>query len=360
MNLKPSTTFSTRLIAWYRQYGRTDLPWQQQPTAYSIWISEIMLQQTQVSTVIPYYVRFIQQFPTINALAAASLDEVLHYWTGLGYYARARHLHKAAIDVCQQHGGILPNDINQLMALPGIGRSTAGAILALSEGQRHAILDGNVKRVLCRHHALAGWPGETQLNRQLWQLAEQLTPHEKIKEYTQAIMDLGATVCTRNKPLCFYCPVHQDCLAHQLHQETCYPEPKPRKPLPVKTTRFMMVENEQGEILLQQRQLSGIWGGLWSFPECALDEELSRWCHTYLNQRSPTYQVWPTIYHSFTHFHLEIIPVHLLTKTMRSENVQLSNFLWYDLKQPQLCGLAAPVVRLLTQLRLFKEGEFVL
>jgi A/G-specific adenine glycosylase len=227
--MNETTTFSQHLLTWFDKYGRTDLPWQQNPTPYRVWVSEIMLQQTQVNTVISYYQRFMQYFPEVQTLAAASLDEVLHCWTGLGYYARARNLHQAAQQICTEYGGELPTDFKKLMRLPGIGRSTAGAILALAHEQRHPILDGNVKRVLCRYYAVEGWAGETKVADQLWRLAEKNTPTKRVAAYTQAIMDLGATVCTRSHPHCVLCPFSQDCTAHQNGWETAYPAPKPRK-----------------------------------------------------------------------------------------------------------------------------------
>ncbi|MCP4701168.1 MAG: A/G-specific adenine glycosylase, partial [Gammaproteobacteria bacterium] len=207
--------FSARLLAWFDLHGRKDLPWQQNPAPYRVWVSEIMLQQTRVNTVIPYFQRFMRHFPDVRSLAAASQDEVLHLWTGLGYYARARNLHRAAQQVCAKYNGILPEELEKMMELAGIGRSTAGAILALAHGQRQSILDGNVKRVLCRYYAIEGRPGETATQRKLWTLAEQHTPLQRVAEYTQAIMDLGAALCTRNKPQCGDCPLAADCRAHQ-------------------------------------------------------------------------------------------------------------------------------------------------
>ena len=203
--------FSQRLLKWYDRHGRHDLPWQTRPTPYRVWVSEIMLQQTQVATVIPYYQRFVKRFPDIQSLTAAEMDEVLHHWSGLGYYARGRNLHKAAGIIMRENGGLFPQTLDEVMALPGIGRSTAAAILALSGNQRHAILDGNVKRSLCRFHGIEGYPGARAVEKRLWELAEAHTPDRRIADYTQAIMDLGATLCTRGKPACGDCPMRSDC-----------------------------------------------------------------------------------------------------------------------------------------------------
>ena len=217
------------MIAWFAQHGRKDLPWQQDPTPYRVWVSEIMLQQTQVRTVIPYYQRFMQAFPDLRALAAAPLDQVLHHWSGLGYYARARNLHRAAQRIRDDHAGRFPEDIEVVMRLPGIGRSTAGAVLSLACGQRHAILDGNVKRVLARFHAVEGWPGKTAVLEQLWALAEAATPQRDVAAYNQAMMDLGATLCRRGTPECPSCPLQSDCRACKLGRQSEFPAPRPRR-----------------------------------------------------------------------------------------------------------------------------------
>lgn len=352
----PTNTFNSRLLKWFDKYGRTDLPWQQNPTPYRVWISEIMLQQTQVKTVIPYYQNFMQAFTNVAALAAASLDEVLHHWTGLGYYARARHLHQAAQKIYLDYQGEVPTDLTRLMQLPGIGRSTAGAILALAHGQRHPILDGNVKRILCRYYAINGWPGESKIAEKLWQLAEQNTPHERIADYTQALMDLGAMICKRSRPSCSLCPFTHDCAAHQQGLESRYPTPKPRKTLPIKTVKFIMLQNSLGEVLLQKRPTNGIWGGLWSFPECSITDDISMWCQQHLNIMVSKCYTWQSLRHTFTHFHLDITPVHIPIPAKACQTVALSSILWYDTAQPQTGGLAAPVARLLAQLALTGEN----
>ncbi|MCV6636448.1 A/G-specific adenine glycosylase [Candidatus Albibeggiatoa sp. nov. NOAA] len=337
--------FSERVLHWFAQHGRKDLPWQQHKTAYKVWVSEIMLQQTQVSTVIPYYEKFMQRFPTVQDLATAKQDEVLHYWTGLGYYARARNLHHAAQQICQEFQGELPRDIEQLQSLKGIGQSTAGAVLALTYGQRHAILDGNVKRVLARHHAVEGWTGNKKISDQLWIFAEQHTPEQQVSDYTQAMMDLGATVCTRTKPCCTLCPIQTSCVAYQNQSQTQYPTPKPRKTLPVKNTHFLLLHTKDNQILLQQRPNKGLWGGLWVFPECELETDISAFCKTQWDLTISDYETWATFRHSFTHFHLEITPIYIGL----DQKIPIDNGDWYQLSQPQNWGLAAPVVRLLKQ-----------
>lgn len=350
---------SELLLAWFIRHGRRDLPWQINPTPYRVWISEIMLQQTQVATVIPYFERFMQRFPQVQALAAAALDEVLHLWSGLGYYARARNLHRAAQVICTTCQGQFPDEFAALLNLPGIGRSTAGAILALSSGQRHAILDGNVKRVLARLHAVPGWPGHPKVQAQLWILAELHTPGANVASYTQAIMDLGATVCTRRLPDCPRCPLQTLCLAHAEQRTADYPAPGPRKLLPRRSTMMLMLRNERGEVLLEQRPPAGIWGGLWSFPECtaraditdADTQNIGRWSVERLGFSLDAIEFWPVLSHVFSHFQLDITPVSANVCTPAARHVMEPRpTVWYNNQQPDARGLAAPVQRLLTQL----------
>ncbi|MDQ2694431.1 MAG: A/G-specific adenine glycosylase, partial [Pseudomonadota bacterium] len=284
--------FSRRVLDWHDRHGRKNLPWQQAPTPYRVWVAEIMLQQTQVATVIPYYRRFLARFPDIAALADAPLDDVLHLWSGLGYYARARNLHRAAVILRDRHGGELPLDFAALRALPGIGRSTAGAILAQAAGRRHAILDGNVRRVLARYHAVAGWPGQAAVNDALWEYAEGHTPHDRLAAYTQAMMDLGALVCTRRRPACAACPLAGGCQAHAQGRETDYPETRPRRQLPVRATRMLLLCAATGEVLLERRPPSGVWGGLWSFPECPPAADVAGWCRETLGLEVGEIQPW--------------------------------------------------------------------
>ena len=305
-----------------------------------------MLQQTQVSTVIPYFDRFVNRFPTVRSLAEAEQDEVLHLWTGLGYYARARNLHKAAQIIHSDYNDKFPTDFEQVLALPGIGRSTAGAILAQACNQRHPILDGNVKRVLTRLHAIEGWPGNKKVETELWQLAEKYTPHENIVDYTQAIMDLGATVCTRRAPDCPGCPLHDKCEAFRQERVKQFPTPKPRKTLPVKSARMLMLFQNKS-CLLEQRPATGIWGNLWSFPECPNEQEPAAFIrHAYGLEPESISSLSP-LRHTFSHFHLDIEP--LLIQVKYPHNLVMDNdrLVWYNTLSPDQRGLPAPVVKLL-------------
>ena len=336
------------LLAWFDTHGRHDLPWQAPRDAYRVWVSEIMLQQTQVATVIPYFTRFLQAFPDVRALAEAPLDDVLHHWTGLGYYARARNLHRAAQQLRDQHGGQFPREFDPLHALPGIGRSTAGAILAQAFGLRYPILDGNVKRVLTRLHAIAGWPGDKAVEHQLWQLAEAHTPHTRLADYTQAIMDLGATVCRRSTPLCDHCPLQARCVAHAQQTVHLFPARKPRKALPVRQTCMLLVYNAEHAVLLEQRPPSGVWGGLWSFPECALDDDPVQWSREHLQLQLSAIQSLPSVRHTFSHFHLDITP--LLARTESAGIMDSPRHIWYNSSRSAARGFPAPVKLLLESL----------
>ncbi len=338
------------MLAWFDSHGRKHLPWQQNPTPYRVWVSEIMLQQTQVTTVIPYYQRFITQFPSIQILAEAELDQVLHLWSGLGYYARARHLHKAAHIMQKRYQGRMPLVLGDLQALPGIGRSTAGAILALAAGQRHPILDGNVKRVLARFQAVPGWPGQSRVLNVLWQLAETYTPRERVSDYTQAMMDLGSMVCTRSRPRCSVCPLRVDCTAHAQGQETVFPESKPRQSRPVRATRLLILRTDQAEVLLEKRPPTGIWGGLWSLPECPLEVVVEQWCHDHLGVIVEDVCSRTVIRHTFSHFQWEITLVRARVKNLVNSVMEAERFVWYNIDQPDARGLAAPVQRILSNL----------
>ncbi|MDP5064915.1 MAG: A/G-specific adenine glycosylase, partial [Haliea sp.] len=337
-------------LAWFDQHGRKDLPWQHDTSPYRVWVSEIMLQQTQVRTVTPYFERFMQRFPAVQALAEAPIDEVLHLWTGLGYYARARNLHRAAQQVCTDHGGEFPRSLEGLQSLPGVGRSTAGAILSIAFGQPAAILDGNVKRVLARYHAVAGWPGGSTVHRMLWDCAEKHTPQARIADYTQAMMDLGATLCTRSRPRCEDCPLQHTCAAHAEGRQSEFPGKKPRKALPTRSTVFLILRDAQGEVLLQQRPPSGIWGGLWCFPELASIEEANDWSIDHFGCAPETTQAGEPFRHTFSHYHLEIQPLHAQLDTRPEAIMAASDQLWYNVRQPSSIGLAAPVARLLATL----------
>jgi A/G-specific adenine glycosylase len=344
-----ANAFTDRLLAWYDHHGRKDLPWHRDRSAYGIWVSEIMLQQTQVSTVIPYFHRFMERFPDIASLAAATVDEVLHCWTGLGYYARARNLHKTARLIVERHGGCFPRDYETVQALPGIGASTAGAILAFAFGQRHVILDGNVKRVLARYHVVGGWPGKRDVAIRLWALADRHTPRTRVRAYTQAIMDLGATVCRRTHPDCAHCPVRRGCQARALGAPQRYPATRPRRSLPTRTTFMIMIQDGAGRVLLQRRPPAGLWGGLWGFPECAADD-IDAWCQQALGLRVELTTPWEPLRHTFSHFHLQITPVAARVADS-SQVMENPGMVWYNPNQPDERGFAAPVRRLLQQLR---------
>lgn len=342
--------FSERLLAWWDRHGRKDLPWQHEPTPYRVWVSEIMLQQTQVGTVIPYYQRFMQRFPDVVTLADAPADEVLRHWSGLGYYARARNLHRAAQLIRDVFHGELPRDHATLVELPGIGRSTAGAILALSLGQHHPILDGNVKRVLTRYHGIEGWPGVKQVETLLWDVAARHTPARRSDDYTQAIMDLGATLCTRGRPACERCPVGADCVARAEGRVAFIPTAKPRRVLPVRSTQMLLLR-KAGAVLLMKRPPAGIWGGLWSLPECPAQTDVTAWCREQLRCEVADPTHWTPLRHTFSHFHLDIQPVLARYTSDVAGVMDEAGTVWYNLDAPPPGGLAAPVQQLLTQLK---------
>ena len=300
-------SFAGRVIAWQRTHGRHDLPWQGTGDAYRVWLSEVMLQQTQVATVIPYFERFVAAFPDVRALAAAPIDRVLELWSGLGYYCRAHHLHAAAQRVVAEHGGAFPRDAQALASLPGVGRSTAAAIAALAYGARTAILDGNVKRVLARHHGVDGYPGAPKVETALWTIAESRLPQGDTATYTQGLMDLGATVCTRSAPRCDACPVRGDCVALREARVATLPSPRPKRALPQRAVRLLLFERG-GAILLEKRPPLGIWGGLWSLPELALDDDPRTFARTRYGVDAEPGATLAPIEHGFTHFALTLHP----------------------------------------------------
>lgn len=338
--------FAPAVVAWYQKHGRKDLPWQHDVNPYRVWVSEIMLQQTQVTTVLDYFARFMQALPDVQALAAAPLDEVLHLWTGLGYYTRARNLHKTAQYICTNYHGEFPRSAEILATLPGIGPSTAGAIASLSMGLRAPILDGNVKRVLARYSALKSYPGSSQASKQLWQLAERLTPQQDVAQYTQAMMDLGATLCTRKQPACSRCPVQKGCLAYQTEQQHLLPIARPRKVMPEKRISMPLLIEPSGSVLLYQRPATGLWGGLWSLPEldniAQLDSLLQQHQLTLEQQ-----QLLTGLRHTFSHFHLEIEPWLVHVKRSTASVIAENNWLWYNPYNPLRLGLAAPIKELI-------------
>jgi A/G-specific adenine glycosylase len=341
------TALAPRLLAWFDVHGRHDLPWQAQRTAYSVWVSEIMLQQTQVGTVIPYFERFMVRFPNVAALAATPLDDVLGAWSGLGYYARARNLWRAARSVVAEHGGTVPADFDALHALPGIGRSTAGAILAQAHGARWPILDGNVKRVLARYHAVAGWPGLPRVADELWGYAEQHTPHERVADYTQAIMDLGATLCTRARPACTLCPLAADCAAARAGTQAAYPAPRPKRDRPQRRVTVLVVQDEQGRVLLERRPASGVWGGLYSLPELTSEQSAGEWCERSLGARVADERALDTIEHAFTHFDLDLEPRVARLAAQPAAVMDRPDWLWYKPGDALTVGVPAPVAVLL-------------
>lgn len=346
----PMQGFAARLLAWHARHGRHDLPWQQSRTPYRVWLSEIMLQQTQVATVIPYFQRFTEALPDLSALARADADQVMALWAGLGYYSRARNLHRAAQLCVERHGGELPRDFDALLALPGIGRSTAGAILSQAWGDRAAILDGNVKRVLCRSHGVEGFPGTPAVERRLWTLATSLLPEAQLASYTQAVMDLGATVCTRGAPACGACPLRGDCIALAQSRVAELPAPRPARTIPQREISWLVLADTDGRILLERRPPHGIWGGLWSLPEFADLPTMA--CA--LAQRLPGFDLepLPPVRHAFTHFALTAHPARCIVArdAIALAVADADRERWMSPGEFASVGLPQPVRRLLAGL----------
>ena len=347
---KTKDAFAAPLLAWFDRHGRHDLPWQQPRTPYRVWLSEIMLQQTQVATAAPYFLRFVDRFPDLPDLAAASTDEVMAHWAGLGYYARARNLHAAAKQCMQHHGGGLPRDFDALHALPGIGRSTAGAILAQAWGERFAILDGNVKRVLARWHGVAGWPGTPAIEKQLWSLAEAHlagVPDGRMADYTQAQMDFGATLCTRARPACDACPLGNDCTALREGRVHALPTPRPGKVLPDREAVALLLENERGELLLQRRPPTGIWASLWTLPQADTEAQLRQWFEGEVDGDYDAAEELPLIVHTFSHYRLHLQPRRLRRVAARPRVGDNDAQRWVARADLAALGLPAPIRRLL-------------
>jgi A/G-specific adenine glycosylase len=345
--------FADTLLAWFDVSGRHDLPWQHPRTPYRVWLSEVMLQQTQVRVVVPYFERFVAALPDVRALAAAPLDEVIALWSGLGYYARARNLHAAAKACVEQHGGDLPRDLDALMALPGIGRSTAGAILSQAWGDRFPILDGNVKRVLARLHGIEGWPGLPAIEKRMWAIAgAQLSP-ARMADYTQAQMDFGATLCTRADPACVICPMQHDCEALRTGRVAELPTPKPGKPLPERRALMLWIEDAEGRVLLQRRPPTGIWGSLWSLPEHADHEAARTWFASQVDADFDAAESLAPIAHGFTHYRLQIQPLRwraTLAKPATRDNPDpdsTGDLRWIAREDIAALGLPSPVRKLL-------------
>ncbi|RMH22014.1 MAG: A/G-specific adenine glycosylase [Gammaproteobacteria bacterium] len=343
IHTKDKDWFSRRIIRWQKNHGRNNLPWQVTDDAYPIWISEIMLQQTQVQTVIPYFQRFISRFPNVAQLANASEDEVLACWSGLGYYARGRHLRHAARLIMERHQGRIPNRLDDLMNLPGIGRTTAAAILSQAFGQRQTILDGNVKRVLCRFHALEGWPGSRTVEQRLWKLAEQHLPENEMRTYTQGLMDLGAMICLRKNPLCESCAISENCKAHLSGTTSRYPSARPARIRPQKSSHVLILTNSENHILLQKRPSSGIWGGLWSLPQ--IETDASDINH-YAGIKYEALACTPPVRHQFTHFQLTLYPILARTRS-RGKSVEPGFHAWYNQDEIHNIGMPAPIAKLL-------------
>jgi A/G-specific adenine glycosylase len=349
------TPFATALLAWFDRHGRHDLPWQHPRDAYRVWLSEIMLQQTQVATVIPYFQRFMAALPTLRDLASADEDIVLALWSGLGYYRRARFLHRAAQLCVEQHNGELPRDFEALCALPGIGRSTAGAILAQAYQLRFPILDGNVKRVLTRYHGIAGYPGERDVEKQLWLRADEHTPAERTADYTQAIMDLGATVCVRTRPLCAACPARDSCVALRENLTAQLPTAKPGRTIPTRQTMMLILRGADGRVLLQRRGAQGVWSGLWSLPEA--DTADSAWREATRHAAIDDAQSLTPFVHVFSHYRLQIQPLlfeHAAPSLAIADNADLR---WCAIADLASMGLPAPVRTLLMALPETTEQE---
>ena len=340
--------FAAKVIRWQKKHGRHDLPWQQTRDAYRIWLSEIMLQQTQVATVIPYYRRFLKRFPNLKSLAAASLDDVLALWSGLGYYSRARNLHRAAQCIVAQHRGRFPRDFETVLALPGVGRSTAAAICVFAFGDRHAILDGNVKRLFARSFGISGYAGEAKTAARLWRIAEAQLPRRNVEAYTQGLMDLGTAVCIRRKPCCGACPLAPDCVALRRGATGRLPAPRPRKARPQRHTQ-MLVLLHAGQVLLEKRAPSGIWGGMWSLPEAAPRTDVAALCAQRYGAEVATCEALPVVAHGFTHFKLDIEP-RRIGVTRVAPRAAAPGVMWLPLEEALGAAIPASVRRILAQL----------
>lgn len=343
------TSFATRLITWQKQFGRHDLPWQNTTDPYAIWVSEIMLQQTQVTAVIGYYSKFMQRFPDIATLANATQDAVLQHWSGLGYYSRARNLHNAAQNIMDEHDGIFPQDFVTIQTLSGIGRSTAAAIASFSFNQVQTILDGNVKRVLTRHFLVEGWPSNPKVEKQLWTLAEDLLPEYDMVAYTQGLMDLGATLCTRSKPKCGVCPLSNSCEAYQQNRVSELPTPKPRKAIPEKHITMLILLHGK-EVMLEKRPPSGIWGGLWSFPEVDTDYNTEAAVFNRFAIHAEAIEPMATLSHAFTHFklHIQPQPLHVIKLDSRTGETRQ---IWLSIEDAVGAAIPTPVRKILQSLQ---------
>ena len=341
--------FSSRLIAWQKNHGRHNLPWQNTQDPYAIWVSEIMLQQTQVTAVIGYYAKFMARFPDIASLANATQEEVLQYWSGLGYYSRARNLHNAAQTIMDAHDGRFPRDFEQIQTLSGIGRSTAAAIASFAFQQNQTILDGNVKRVLARHFLIEGWTGSPKTEKQLWLLAESLVPGQDMVAYTQGLMDLGATICTRSKPKCDLCPLKASCLALAENKTKELPTPKPKKTIPQKQTTMLLIF-DGNQVMLEKRPPIGIWGGLWSLPEISMQDIASEVAFRRFGLQVEAEEPLESIQYVFTHFKLEIVPQPLQVAN-KPRQANMPNIVWLAVEDAIGAALPTPVRNILLNLK---------
>lgn len=339
--------FSQQIIEWYLKFGRQHLPWQIEKTPYHVWVSEIMLQQTQVATVIPYFERFINTFPTINALANANIDDILHLWTGLGYYARARNLHKTAQLIRDHFNAEFPTNFNDVIALPGIGRSTAGAILSLSQKQHYPILDGNVKRVLARHYHIQGWSGSKKVADIFWQYSTDVTPEKNVDKFNQAMMDIGAMLCLRTNPKCTLCPIQSSCLSSKNEEWKAFPTPKPKREKPTKTGYFLIL-NVNNYVWLEKRHERSVWQGLYAFPQFEQISQLTDFLEQY--QLNSAHLVQDNAFiHTFSHYHLDIVP--LIYPLSHSLNID-SDGIWFDITKwnTTKVGLPTPMVSIIKRM----------
>ena len=345
-----SNNFTNQLLDWFVNNGRKYLPWQLKKSPYSVWISEIMLQQTQVKTVIPYYINFMKRFPNIESIAKCELDELLSYWSGLGYYARGRNIYKTAKILDKKYQSIFPKTYDEIIKLPGIGRSTAGAILALAYKKKYSILDGNVKRVLARYYRIEGFLQKSNIQEKLWNLADLNTPSSNVDQYTQAIMDLGATVCTRSRPKCFICPLSENCLARFYSEQDKLPTRKPRTKKSIREVGVMIIVDNKKSVLLEKRPNNGIWGGLYSFPELGDGQTINSWLDD--NLREPVEKITRLnpIKHSFTHFNLLINPTKIKIENKPKKYRIKPRHFWHKLPIDREIGLAAPISVMINEL----------
>jgi len=343
--------FSDLLLTWFDTHGRHDLPWQHPRSPYRVWLSEIMLQQTQVATVIPYFEKFLRHCPDLKSLANAELDDVVALWAGLGYYTRARNLHRTAKICTQLHQGELPITLDELVALPGIGRSTAAAILSQAHDLPFAILDGNVKRTLCRYYGINGWPGAPTVEKELWRLSEKLLPEKRNADYTQAIMDFGATLCTRSKPRCTQCPLNKKCLAFIENRVAELPQKKPSKKIPTRHTVMLVFLNNQIEVLLSRRPAKGVWSGMWSLPEVSDLDEARPLLQQLVKNIDSNNIALAEFQHTFSHYHLMIKPYCWRELQARHRIADNDSIRWQALNKLDAVGLPAPVKKLLESLK---------